>query len=98
MSAPYGATSGFCGFDFLFGIVKGEQPLTPGCGSQRMLRPLGGPCSLLAAAPAGSSLFPPLAAVVAAALRGEWSPEDERGSRNTPLVLWLAEQVATLRK
>ena len=37
MSAPNGATSGFCGFDFFFKIVKSEQTLTPGCGSQQFL-------------------------------------------------------------
>ena len=38
-----------------------------GCGSQRLRRPLSGPCILLATAPTDNSLFLPLAAVVAVA-------------------------------
>ena len=41
MSAPNGATSGFCGFDFFFQIVKGEKPLTR-CGESGVQRMRGG--------------------------------------------------------
>jgi len=47
--APTGAALAFLCFDFFFRIVKGEQPLTTGCGTQHPLRALGGTRVLLAA-------------------------------------------------
>ena len=47
--APTGAALAFLCFDFFFRIVKGEQPLATGCGTQHPLRALGGTRVLLAA-------------------------------------------------
>ena len=55
--APTGAALAFLCFDFFFGIVKGEQPLTTGCGSQHPLRALDGTRVLLAAAPTTAPCF-----------------------------------------
>ena len=55
--APTGAALAFLCFDFSFRIVKGEQPLATGCGSQHPLRALGGTRVLLAAAPTIAPCF-----------------------------------------
>ena len=55
--APTGAALAFLCFDFFFRIVKGEQPLETGCGSQHPLRALGGTRVLLAAAPTTAPCF-----------------------------------------
>ena len=55
--APTGAALAFLCFDFFFRIVKGEQPLTTGCGTQHPLRALGGTRVLLAAAPTTPPCF-----------------------------------------
>ena len=55
--APTGAALAFLCFDFFFRIVKGEQPLATGCGTQHPLRALGGTRVLLAAAPTTAPCF-----------------------------------------
>ena len=55
--APTGAALAFLCFDFFFRIVKGEQPLETGCGTQHPLRALGGTRVLLAAAPTTPPCF-----------------------------------------
>ena len=55
--APTGAALAFLCFDFFFRIVKGEQPLATGCGTQHPLRALGGTRVLLAAAPTAAPCF-----------------------------------------
>ena len=55
--APTGAALAFLCFDFFFRIVKGEQPLTTGCGTQHPLRALGDTRVLLAAAPTTALCF-----------------------------------------
>ena len=55
--APTGAALAFLCFDFLFRIVKGEQPLATGCGTQHPLRALSGTRVLLAAAPTTAPCF-----------------------------------------
>ena len=55
--APTGAALAFLCFDFCFRIVKGEQPLATGCGTQHPLRALGGTRVLLAAAPTTAPCF-----------------------------------------
>ena len=55
--APTGAALAFLCFDFFFRIVKGEQPLATGCGTQHPLRALGGTRVLLAAAPTTPPCF-----------------------------------------
>ena len=55
--APTGAALAFLCFDFFFRIVKGEQPLATGCGTQHPLRALGSTRVLLAAAPTTAPCF-----------------------------------------
>ena len=55
--APTGAALAFLCFDFFFRIVKGEQPLATGCGTQHPLHALGGTRVLLAAAPTTPPCF-----------------------------------------
>ena len=64
----------------------------PGCGSQRLLRCRSHPAGRC---PNSSSLFPPLAAVVAVAPKGEplagrvtflWTPEARRGAKGRALL------------
>ena len=55
--APTGAALAFLCFDFFFRIVKGEQPLATGCGTQHPLRALVGTRVLLAAAPTTAPCF-----------------------------------------
>ena len=55
--APTGAALAFLCFDFFFRIVKGEQPLATGCGTQHPLRALDGTRVLLAAAPTTAPCF-----------------------------------------
>ena len=55
--APTGAALAFLCFDFFFRIVKGEQPLATGCGTQHPHRALGGTRVLLAAAPTTAPCF-----------------------------------------
>ena len=55
--APTGAALAFLCFDLCFRIVKGEQPLATGCGTQHPLRALGGTRVLLAAAPTTPPCF-----------------------------------------
>ena len=55
--APTGAALAFLCFDLCFRIVKGEQPLATGCGTQHPHRALGGTRVLLAAAPTTPPCF-----------------------------------------
>ena len=77
--APTGAALAFLCFDFFFRIVKGEQPLETGCGSQHPLRALGGTRVLLAAAPTTPPCFRRWRRSSSLLLRGGWSPEVGRG-------------------
>ena len=78
-----------------FSVQRGPARLAsgashPGCGSQRLLRPLVRASHPAGRGPNSSSLFPPLAAVVAVAPKGEplasratsyWTPEARYGAK-----------------
>ena len=86
--APTGAALAFLCFDFFFRIVKGEQPLATGCGTQHPLRALGGTRVLLAAAPTTAPCFrrwrrSQLLHCGAGGVQ-RWGG----GNRNTPPCLW----------
>ena len=82
--APTGAALAFLCFDFFFRIVKGEQPLETGCGTQHPLRALGGTRVLLAAAPTTPPCFRRWRRSSSLLLRGGWSPEVGRGESEHP--------------
>ena len=82
--APTGAALAFLCFDFFFRIVKGEQPLATGCGTQHPLRALGGTRVLLAAAPTTPPCFRRWRRSSSLLLRGGWSPEVGRGESEHP--------------
>ena len=82
--APTGAALAFLCFDFCFRIVKGEQPLATGCGTQHPLRALGGTRVLLAAAPTTPPCFRRWRRSSSLLLRGGWSPEVGRGESEHP--------------
>ena len=97
--APTGAALAFLCFDFFFRIVKGEQPLETGCGTQHPLRALGGTRVLLAAAPTTPPCFRRWRRSSSLLLRGGWSPEVGRGESEHPsLPLAQRSVFACLRR
>ena len=86
--APTGAALAFLCFDFFFRIVKGEQPLATGCGTQHPLRALGGTRVLLAAAPTAAPCFRRWRRSQLLHCGGGGVQRSGGGSRNTPPCLW----------
>ena len=86
--APTGAALAFLCFDFFFRIVKGEQPLATGCGTQHPLRALGGTRVLLAAAPTTAPCFRRWRRSQLLHCGVGGVQRQGGGSRNTPPCLW----------
>ena len=86
--APTGAALAFLCFDLCFRIVKGEQPLATGCGTQHPLRALGGTRVLLAAAPTTAPCFRRWRRSQLLHCGVGGVQRKGGGTRNTPPCLW----------